>query len=120
MHLRLLRCTICEYQRRPCLTAERIYDVEHLKNFLMGMGETLTAFGAAPQYQYPKAGEMSADTKKLRQDFTIVGENMTVAATKAVRGENVQVKDSSSKRKGSATDSFGSRNRLAHPANRAA
>jgi hypothetical protein len=94
--------------------------MEHLKNWLLGVGEVLTAFGTAPEYQYPKAGEMTEDKKKLRQDLVVVGEGMSVAVIKTAREANVQINHRPSKRKGSASDNVSARDRFSNPANRAA
>ncbi|WP_143694857.1 hypothetical protein [Variovorax sp. JS1663] len=50
--------------------------MEHLKNFLMGVGDVLSAFGTAPQYRYPKPGDRRLDAERIAGDWRLVGKDM--------------------------------------------
>jgi hypothetical protein len=50
--------------------------MEHLKNFLIGVGDVLTAFGTAPSYRYPQPGDRLKDAQRIGGDWKTVGKDM--------------------------------------------
>ncbi len=43
--------------------------MEHLKNFLVGLGAVINPFGPGARYHYPQAGERARDLEHIRGDF---------------------------------------------------
>lgn len=72
--------------------------MDHLKNFLLGIGDVLTAFGTAPNYKYPGMGDRAIDNQKMRRDMAAVSADMNIAAARVVRGTNVKIEDSATER----------------------
>jgi hypothetical protein len=51
--------------------------MDHFRNFLSGVGQVLAAFGAAPAYRYPTAGDHARDLELIGGDMGAVGRDMT-------------------------------------------
>jgi hypothetical protein len=58
--------------------------MNHLRHFLLGIGQALTAFGSAPQYRYPSAGDRARDLEMLGADMRAVGRDMKKPASTAL------------------------------------
>ena len=58
--------------------------MNHLRNFLIGMGQALNPFGSAPSYRYPSAGDRARDLAMLGADMRAIGKDMRKPASSAL------------------------------------
>lgn len=58
--------------------------MDHLRNFLSGVGQVLAAFGSAPAYRYPTAGDRARDLDLIGGDMGAVGRDMKKQASRAI------------------------------------
>lgn len=66
--------------------------MEHLMNILLGFGQTLGAFGTAPQYQYPEMGDRQQDMREIAGDMETVGRRLRNQANKELKqAKHVQI-----------------------------
>lgn len=65
--------------------------MEHLKNILAGVGDVLMAFGTAPAYRYPQAGERSIDARRIQGDVAAVGGRLRNRADRELKGRRGKI-----------------------------
>ena len=58
--------------------------MDHLLNFLAGLGSALGAFGTSPQYKLPSIGDRAIDASNLRRDVRSTRRDLNKTANKAL------------------------------------